>query len=135
MSTEERAPLNWVEKRLLSEEHLANSGPGLWRDICGALTDAVRTYNRKCDGSVQVNQVNGHRFTIIGPNNARIDIDFDDQAHKVNATYSTEPFRFRNFVLRADSESAFITDDQRNRLAPDDVSKAILEAFLFAGRS
>jgi len=128
MSEEEQ--LNWVEKRHRAEKHLADAKAGLWHDICAALTDASRSFNKLYGGASEATAINGHRFRIVQGND-RIDIDYDDQSGRISTSRTEGPFHFRHFDLRADYLSAFIVDDKDNRVTADEVSQSILASSFF----
>jgi hypothetical protein len=130
--------LNWVERRQRSEKHLADSKILLWSDVCVALTEACKSFNEIYGGTSQVTRVNGHRLHIVlGPED-RVEVDFDNQACRINASYIGDPsrFRVRNFAIKADHLSAYIIEDgrdkDRDRLTPDEISECILaSSFVF----
>jgi hypothetical protein len=121
--------LNWVEKRLAREKQLLDSKPRLWKDVCDAMTDASRSFNQKCGGNYEAVPTNGHRFRVFG-GTRQVDVDFDQQACKITASYGASPFGSKFFTVQADHNSAFITEDGK-KLTPDEVSERILGKFFF----
>jgi hypothetical protein len=125
----EQPDLNWVERRHRAEKHLAGAKIGLWSDVCAALTDACRSFNRLYGGKSEVTRSNGHRLLIVLGQDDRIEVDFDNQAAKINVSYIGAPPRFsvKNFKMQADHLAAFIVEDgDDKRLNADEVSERIL---------
>jgi hypothetical protein len=130
--------LNWVEKQHMAEKHLAGSKPGLWRDVCSAMTDASRSFNKLYAGASEAKPINGHRFRVVahvGEEEYEADIDFDDQSGKISAAYNAAVEGTKHFQMRADHISAFIVDDEGNRITPDGVSRSILKPLFFPEES
>jgi|SRR5579863_3082092 len=126
-------PLNWVEKRHQAEKNLADSKLQLWRELCAALSDASKSFNRLYGGKSEASQIHDHRFRVDLRAADQIDVDFNDQAGTINASYVSYPprFRVRNFRMAADHESAFFADENNMRLSPDEVSESILVPSFF----
>jgi hypothetical protein len=124
----EQAPLNWVEKRHHAEKNLADSKSQLWQELCAALSDASQSFNQLYGGKSEASRIHDHRFRVDLRAADQIDVDFNDQAGIINASYVSYPprFRVRNFRMGADYESAFFTDDNNMRLTPDEVCEIIL---------
>jgi hypothetical protein len=126
--------LNWVEKRHGAEKHLAESKAGLWRDICSAMTDASRSFNKQYGGASETKPVNGHRFRVIVQHEGKkheAEIDFDDEAGRVTTAYNAAVEGIKHFDIKADHLSAFIVDDDGRRVSADAVSYAILKPLFF----
>ncbi len=127
-------PLNWVEKRHQAEKNLADSKAPLWRELCTALADASKSFNQLYGGKSEASRIHDHRFRVDLRASDQIDVDFNDQAGTINASYVSYPprFRVRNFRgMAADHESAFFTDENNMRLTPDEVSESILVPSFF----
>jgi len=127
---------NWVEKQHMATKHLADSKPGLWRDICAALTDASRSFNKLYGGRSDVTTINGHRFRVVlhsDDHKFEADIDFDDQAPTVRVSYDASICDVKTFDMKADYVSAFIVDENGKRMTIDEVSHMILKPLFFAG--
>jgi hypothetical protein len=129
----EQAPLNWVEKRHQAEKNLADSKFQLWSDLCAALSGASQSFNQLYAGKSEASRIHDHRFRVDLRAADQIDVDFNDQAGTINASYVSYPprFRVRNFRMAADHESAFFTDENNTRLTPDEVSESILVPSFF----
>jgi hypothetical protein len=126
--------LNWVEKRHRAEKHLADARPGLWRDVCAAMTDASRSFNKLYGGVSETKPINGHRFRIMIQYEGKkheAEIDFDEQTGKVTTAYNAAIEGMKHFDIKADHVSAFIVDDKGKRVTPDEVSHAILKPLFF----
>jgi hypothetical protein len=129
----EQAPPNWVEKRHLAEKNLAESKFQLWRELCTALSDASQSFNQLYGGKSEASRIHDHRFRVDLRAADQIDVDFNDQAGTINASYVSYPprFRVRNFKIAADHESVFFIDERNMRLTPDEVSEIILVPSFF----
>jgi hypothetical protein len=128
--------LNWVERKHLAEGHLQDERDVLWRDTCAALEDASRSFNKLYQGESDTEAINGHRFRITyshpqSKQRCDIDVDFNEANSTIRVTYPKSNRRSCLFGIEADHMSAFITDEKRNRLSPDEVSQQILKDLLF----
>jgi hypothetical protein len=125
--------LNWVEKRHKAEQNLADSKAPLWRELCTALADASSSFNKLYAGKSEASQIHDRRFRVDLRAADQINVDFNDQAGTINASYVSYPPRFRvvNFRIAADHESAFFTDENNMRMTADEVSESILVPSFF----
>jgi hypothetical protein len=126
--------LNWVEKRKKAENHFADSAPGLWRDLCAAMKDASRSFNKLYKGESEVTAINGHRFRVVilaDGKKHEADIDFDDQSGKISTSYDADISERLTFHIKADHLSAFIVDNMGARLSVEEVSRSILTPSFF----
>jgi hypothetical protein len=120
--------LNWVERKHLAERHLQDERDVLWRDTCAALEDASRSFNKLYQGESDTEAINGHRFRITyqpakSSQRSDIDLDFNEEKSTIKVTYPKSNRPSCVFGIEADHTSAFITDEKRNRLSPDEVSQ------------
>jgi hypothetical protein len=125
---------DWVERRHRAEQHLSESKQSIWRDICAAMMDASRSFNKLYGGVTEAKAINGHRFRIVIQREGKkheAEIDFDDQVGKVITSYNAAIAGTKHFDIKADHESAFIVDDEGKRVTPDQVSYAILGPLFF----
>ena len=130
----ESDPLDWVEKLHRAEKHLADSKAGLWRDVCAAMTDASRSFNKLYGGHSEVKPINGHRFRITVQHEGQkheAELDFDDQSGKLTTAYNAAIEGIKHFDIKADYAAAFIVDGDGKRVTADQISHAILKPLFF----
>lgn len=137
--------LNWVEKRKKTEENLAADIEYIWRDVKQALEDATRSFNDEYEGSAEAIPVNGHRFRIVINSSAttnhrqrtEIDVDFDRNKRTLKADSPNPPARYLPVQMQicADPESAFVCDEQGNRITAEEFSRMVLEPIFFPEKS
>jgi len=129
-------PLNWVEKRHIAEKHLADSKQDLWRDVCAAMTDASRSFNKLYGGLSEAKAINGHRFRVTVHREGKkheAEVDFEDQQGKITTAYNAAIEGYKHFAIKADYKSAFMVDDEGKRISSDAASFAILKPLFFPG--
>jgi hypothetical protein len=107
--------LNWVQKRNAAERNLADGKQAIWRDVCGALTDAVRSFNEMYQGSAIATPINGCRFKAEA-NGLRVDVAFDTSASKIEATCESITVD-QQFDVQADHTGVFIATSGKRVLA------------------
>jgi hypothetical protein len=129
-------PLNWIERQHLAEGHLQDERDALWQDICAALEDASRSFNKLYQGKSDTESINGHRFRISyqpSDSNPRrdIDLDFNEETSKITAKYAKSNHPSCVYRIEADHLEAFIADEKGNRISADEVSQQILGDVFF----
>jgi len=137
--------LNWVQRRARRELILDTQAGDIWNDVRAALQDACNSYNEHYSTAptspeVTCNLENGSRIKFartLPPDNvqrfhaARISllVSYDKATHAINVTSDeTSKSAFR---ITSDENAAFIEYGGKPQ-TPDEVSRRILEEFLFS---
>src|ERR1039457_2986651 len=132
---------NWVERRFVIEALQAKRAPELWQEVRSALQDACDSFNERYGSAtdqVECALENCRRVRItrkLLEDHSRnrhskivttIVVSFDENSQKITAAQNSANI----FSISSDGISVFITRKDK-RLEPDEVSKEILESFLF----
>jgi hypothetical protein len=133
MDEDYQEPKNWVERKHRAEEILERSKSELWSDLCVAIADSCRSFNKLYSGKSAFSAINGHHFRITVPDKSIIlDGEFDDDKCTISTTWkSGMHMGVVNFRLDSDHESAFILDDKAKRVTPEEASERILKVVFF----
>jgi hypothetical protein len=137
---------NWVQRRAVKERVLDTGAIGVWNEVRSALQDACESYNEHYSPNpnrveVECQLENGNRIRITrtlpgGPPHfqpiiTQALVEFDSKIPSIRSTRE-ESSASREFRISSDETFSYVVDGDA-RMAPDEVSRLILEPILFHG--
>jgi hypothetical protein len=127
---------NWVEHRYAIESSLERNSPQLWQDVRSALQNACESFVARYGNSkgveINVKPENGRRlritlFTTRGEVPRFVVVSFDPKVNEISwVNDDTGAIK-----ISADQNGAFLADENGKHVTPDELSRQILEPFLF----
>jgi hypothetical protein len=137
---EEGGVMDWVEDRARRERIVREAAPELWRDLCTAIEEAVKSMQRIYQqGPIcpEFNKVHDNSVIVrmLGENGGRSECSFTFEPDSYQITVvgvGGKRSKDRILIEEQDGQASLVIDGKR--LTPDQVSRAILEPLFFRQR-
>lgn len=127
--------MNWVEQKWQQEKFIAENAERLWRDLCNALKDAVKSYNNHYGGNAATDdesRADQFRVTVNRKDQSTkpsiIDIDF--AANQINVVCRSGSCRSMKIQLNADQNHPYRIK-QEPPITVEQASEEILKLAFF----